>query len=99
MESFLTKIATPRAWEENELKMHLPPHSSRTVFSTDLQIRVSQTMTKSGFFFFKLWKTFLLFGLRPMEFAFRHCILKLVAELAPPLFLSCVANCEKNAFC
>ena len=72
VESFFIKIATPRACDENELKMHFPPHSSRTAFSTDLQIRVSQTITKSGFFFLILWKTFLLFGLRPMEFALRH---------------------------
>ena len=92
VESFFKNIATPLAWEENELKTHLPPHSSRTTFSIVLHIRVSQTITKSGFFFLKLWKTFLLFGLRPIEFALKHWILKLVAEPAPPLLLSCVAS-------
>ena len=98
MESFFRNMATSLAWDEKELKMHLPPHSSRTTFSIDLQILVSQIMTNSGLFFFKLWRTFLLLGFRPIEFALKHWILKLVAVLAPPLVLSCVSNVGNSAY-
>ena len=53
VESFLMNIATPLALEEKELNVQVPPHSSRTTFSMDLQILVSQAITTSGFFFFK----------------------------------------------
>ena len=53
VQSFFRKIATPLAWDEKELKMHVPPHSSLTMFSIDLHILVSQAKMKSGFFFLK----------------------------------------------
>ena len=70
-----------------ELKMHFPSHSSLTIFSIVLQILVSQDKIKSGSFFFKKWKTFLLFGFLPMEFALKLKILNFVAELDPPSLL------------
>ena len=47
------KMATPRAWDEKELKMHCPSHSFLIVLSIDLQILVSQVRIKSGFDLFK----------------------------------------------
>ena len=70
--SFFMKIATPLAWDEKELKIQVPPHSSLTVFSMDLQILVSQTIMKSGFFFLIWNKTFCLLGLRPIELALKQ---------------------------
>ena len=83
-------MATPLAWDENELKMHCPSHSSLTTFSIVLQILVSDTKMKLGHFFFMWWKTVLLFGFFPIELALKHNILNFVAEFAPPLRVSCV---------
>ena len=91
----LINIATPFACDEKELKIQWPPHYSLTTFSTDLQILVSHTKTKSGFLFFRWWKTFCLFGFLPIELALKASILNFVAELAAPPLVSCVFMHQK----